>query len=109
MSDEIKPIFTENFKKDLKRASEVLGYDFDDFLKEIRQMLHETSFCYLEDMDKRNCGFSLDLSEFDGLWIGGLRIMPDLIYIYPIDVVNWKEYFAFRLLESTTGENDEWL
>lgn len=105
--DEIKPIFTEEFKKDLKRASEILGYDFDDFLKEIRQMLHETSFNYLEDMDKRNGELPLDLSEFEGIWIGGLRIVPDRICIFPVDVANWKEYYAFRLLESTTGENDE--
>lgn len=107
MSDETKPVFTEEFKKDLKRASEILGYDFDDFLEEIRKMFHETSFCYLEDMNKRDSGLRFSLSEFDGLWIGGLRIIPDMIHIYPIDVANWKEYFAFRLLESSTGENDE--
>ena len=107
MSNEIKPVFTEEFKKDLKRASEILGYDFDDFLKEITQMFHETSFNYLEDMNKRDSELPLDLSEFEGFWIGGLRIVPDRICVYPIDIANWKEYFAFRLLESSTGENNE--
>lgn len=107
MSDEIKPVFTEEFKKDLKRAAEVLEYDFDDFLEEIRQMFHETPFFYIKDMDKRDGELTLDIGDFNGLWIGGLRIIPDRICIYPIDVANWKEYFAFRLLESSTGENDE--
>lgn len=104
MADEVRPIFTNAFKKDLKRAAEILGYDFDDFLEEITQIFHETSFLYLKDMDKRDGERVLDLTDFDGLWIGGLRIMPDRICIFPIDVANWKEYFAFRLLEASTGD-----
>lgn len=105
----IKPLFTQEFIKGAQKAADIMGWRIDGILEDAELFLNQAPFQEIMEMDSSliNQYHEFPLDCWDCVDTGPVVFLPDTMYISRDDVENWKEYFAFRLLESSTGENDE--
>lgn len=100
----VKPIFTEKFIKEAKKAADIMGWRIDGILEDAELFLNHASFQVITEMDSLiNQYHEFPLDCWDCVNAGPVVFLPDAMYISRKDVENWKEYYAFRTLEAFTG------
>lgn len=105
----VVPVFSEKFMRGARRAARLFECDVERILSVARDMLDTMPFHDVDDLEhaliNEYCDFCVDSRDL-GVDIGIMFLVPTIMYISPKDVVNWKDYYAFRLLESTIGESN---
>lgn len=101
----VKPIFTEKFIKEAKKAADIMDWRVDGILEDAELFLNQTSFQEIKEMDSSLVAnyHEFPLDSWDCVNAGPVVFLPDAMYISRNDVENWDQYVAFRMLEASTG------
>lgn len=96
--------FTKEFMAQLEySASFMYEHQANYLLNRLTESFDELHFSEIEAMANGEEG-RLELGWMEDFRLGAMCCYPTVILLFKEDVLNWGAYYAYRLLEHTTGD-----